>query len=303
MKELIQYNDEVTWALSQKKPIVALESTIISHGMPYPENIETARKVSEIVRENGAIPATIAIIDGNIRVGLSSDELQFLATSENISKSSIRDLAFITCNHASASTTVAATAQIAHLAGISFFATGGIGGVHLDFSNAFDVSADLYALFNTPICIIASGAKSILDLEKTLELLETLSIPVLGYQTNALPAFYSRNSPHQLTMRANSPEDIARLCLRQQALQLTQAILICNPVPEQNELPYELIEPIIKQATAEASGEVLGKALTPFLLKRVNELTNGESLKTNIALIKNNAKLAANCAVSYHQHR
>ncbi len=295
----LNFSDEVSAAIRDGKPLVALESTIISHGMPYPSNYETAIVVSETVRDNGAVPATIALIDGEVHVGLDNAAIQRFAEIETTIKASTRDLAYVIANSLTASTTVAATAHIASLAGISFFATGGIGGVHPDLCEAYDISADLLMLSQTPITVIASGAKSILDLPKTLEHLETLSIPVVGYQTSSFPAFYSYESPYPLTMKAETEKDVAKLYHQQLQLNLKQGLLVCNPVPKAFEIPFDDIDKEIQQAIKDAKGLVNGKALTPYLLKRVNELTQGKSLQTNIELIKSNAALAAKIAVSY----
>lgn len=295
----INYSDEVLSAFNEKKPLVALESTIISHGMPYPSNYETAISVSDVVRDNGAVPATIAIINGIIHIGLDNDSIKQFAEIEDVTKASTRDLAYVLNNRLSASTTVAATAHIASLAKIFFFATGGIGGVHPDLAHAYDISADLGVMAQTPITVIASGAKSILDLPKTLEHLETLSVPVVGYKTTTFPAFYSHESPYELTMKADSAADVANQFYLQQQLGLKQGMLVCNPVPKHAEIPYDEISIEIEKAIADAKGHIKGKALTPYLLKHISNTTQGRSLQTNIELIKCNAEVAAKIAVSY----
>lgn len=303
MNPSIRFSDEVLAAKAQNQPIVALESTIITHGMPHPENINTALSVCEVVRSQGVVPATIAVINGEIRVGLDNGELEQLATLANVVKASAFDLAYVQMKQLNASTTVAATSHIAAMAGLHFFATGGIGGVHKQLSEHFDISADLAILAKTPITVVASGAKSILDIPKTLEHLETLNVPVVGYQTDRFPAFYSRTSPYPIAMRVDSPEAIAKLFQHQQHLHLNQAILVANPVPEEDSIPFETLQPLIEKETAAAATKAPGKALTPYLLKRINELTEGKSLQTNIALIKNNALLAAQTAKAYFQEK
>jgi len=288
-------SEEVKHALATKAPIVALESTIISHGMPYPDNIETALSVENILREQGVVPATIALHQGKIHIGLNEAIMMHLATKPDIFKASRRDLAYAISHQLSASTTVAATMFIAHAAGIQLFVTGGIGGVHPGLSEYFDISADLMELGQTPVTVICAGAKSILDLPKTLEVLETQGVPVIGYQTDVFPAFYNRESALKLTHREDTPEAIAKFIQIQQALNLKNGLLVANPIPKDASLADEDIYPFIEQAQLEATA-IKGKDITPFLLKRINELTEGKSLKANVALIKNNALLGGKIA-------
>lgn len=295
MRSLIQFSEEVQQALQEKRPVVALESTIISHGMPYPQNIQSAEEVEGILRECNVTPATIVLHKGKIKVGLDKEKLSFFAHDTGILKASRRDIAHFLQKQESASTTVAATMYCAKLAGIPIFVTGGIGGVHPNVGHHFDISADLMELSQTPITVICSGAKSILDLPKTLEMLETHGVPVVGYQTNEFPAFYSHSSGLPLMHRLDSAEDIAELIHTQKALQLNNGIVIANPIPKEAEIPDDDISPMILQAQKEAE-HINGKAITPFLLKRIAELTEGKSLKANMALIRNNALLGAKIA-------
>lgn len=296
-KDFLVFTDEVAEALKHHQAVVALESTIITHGMPYPDNLNTAKAVEQIIREEGAIPATIALHKGKIRIGLDEQSMEELAQNKDVIKASRRDLAFCLSQNRTASTTVAATMYCAHLAGLSIFVTGGIGGVHQQVTESFDISADLTELANTPITVICAGAKAILDLEKTLEMLETLGVAVIGYQCDEFPAFYSRKSGLALSQRLDTPEDIAKLIQTHQQLNLKNGIIIANPIPENAEIPFQAIQPIIQQAQKEAKN-IKGKAITPFLLKRLSELTQGKSLKANIELIKNNALLGAKIAKS-----
>lgn len=299
-----QYLDilpEIKTAIDQGKPIVALESTIISHGMPYPKNVETAKEVEKMVRDNGAIPATIAILGGRLKVGLNNQELEYLGKSGlNVTKASRRDIPFIVSRGEDGATTVAATMIIASLAGISLFATGGIGGVHRDGENSMDVSADLNELSNTNVSVICAGIKSILDIGRTLEYLETLGVPVVGYQTDLVPAFYARSSGYSVDYRANSAKEIAASLKAKYDLELNGGALITNPVPEEFALAPKDIENTINEAIQEMNKlGITGKDTTPFLLARIAEQTKGESLDTNIKLVLNNAKLAAEIAVEY----
>ncbi len=290
---------EVAAALAQRRPVVALESTIITHGMPHPTNVATAREVEAVVRAQGAIPATIAVIDGRIRVGLSARELEFLGTARDVMKLSRADLAFALVTGRHGATTVAATMICAARAGIAIFATGGIGGVHRGAESSFDVSADLDELARTPVAVVSAGAKAILDLPKTLELLETRGVPVIGYRTDAFPAFWSRESGLAAPLRLDEPAAIAALIRARRALQLDGGMLIANPVPREHEIRQDEIAAHIAIAVAEAAPlGVSGKRVTPFLLERIVALTGGRSLATNIALIKNNAALAAAIAVA-----
>lgn len=296
---LLSLDAAVRDALAARRPVVALESTIITHGMPYPANLETARSVEAVVREAGAIPATIAVMDGRLIVGMSDATLEHLARSEGATKASRRDLAAVLVNKATAGTTVAATMIVAALAGIPVFATGGIGGVHRGAESTFDVSADLLELASTPVTVVCAGAKSILDLPKTLEVLETHGVPVLGYGTDAFPAFFSRTSGHAVGHRFDTPVEIAQVIAKQRALGLQTGILVTNPVPDSDAIDSALIDPHIEQAVQDAASRGIGgKDLTPFLLGRILELTRGRSLEANIALIRNNARLAAQVAVA-----
>lgn len=279
------------------KPVVALESTIITHGMPWPQNLETARAIEATVREAGAEPATIAVIAGRLCVGLSADQLEALAQAKQVSKLSRADMAVCIAKGGTGATTVAATMIAAHLAGIEVFATGGIGGVHRGADQSFDISADLQELSHTPVTVVAAGAKAILDLPKTLEVLETLGVPVMAYGQDVLPAFWSRGSNLKAPLRADTPAEIAKAHRMRAALKLPGGQLIANPIPPEAEIPHSEIHPIITRATqdAEAHG-ISGKALTPYLLQRIFELTDGRSLDANIALVLNNARLGAQIA-------
>ena len=303
MEKYLAYLDiqpEVAAALQARRPVVALESTIISHGMPYPENLHTAAELEDIVRQNGAIPATIAIIDGRVKIGLSREQLEFLATTHEALKVSRRDIPYILALQKSGATTVAATMILAALAGIHFFATGGIGGVHRGAAKSFDISADLTELAATNVAVICAGAKSILDIGLTLEKLETLGVPVLGYRTAEFSAFYTRRSGFGVDYRVDDPAECARVLKVKWDLNLTGGAVIANPVPPEYEADPVKINGAIEAALAEAEAQgIKGKDTTPFLLAKVKELTEGESLETNIALVKNNARLAAEIAVAY----
>lgn len=298
--ELLHFNREVFEALQDNQPIVALESTIISHGMPYPDNLITAQVVQQLIRDTGATPATIALHDGKIHIGVTDDILEILANGKDVIKASKRDIAFVLSKKLSASTTVAAATFCANLANLSIFVTGGIGGVHTKVAEHFDISADLIELSTTPVTVICSGAKSILDLPKTLEMLETHGVTVIGFGTDEFPAFYSHSSGIPLLHRLDTPEEIAHLMHYQSKLQLSNGLLIANPIPKAAEIPDVDIFPIIKQAHEEAE-HVKGKAITPFLLKRISELTAGQSLVANIKLIKNNAILGAQVAIEHQK--
>lgn len=300
MKDLpLQLAEEVREALAAGRPVVALESTIISHGLPFPDNLVAARTVETTVREAGAVPATIAVIEGRVRVGLDAAQLRALARAEGVMKLSRADLAWCIAKGASGATTVAATMICAALAGIDTFATGGIGGVHRGAETSFDVSADLHELARTPVTVVAAGAKAILDLPKTLEVLETLGVPVIGWQTDDFPAFWSRRCGLAVPLRADSEVEIARAFETRRALGLAGGQLVANPIPETAEIPLERIEPLIARAIvdAEAAG-VSAKDLTPYLLGRLGELTGGRSVQANIALVRNNARLAARIAAA-----
>jgi len=298
--DYLDIHPDVEDAIKDKKPIVALESTIISHGMPYPKNVETALMVEETVRSNGAIPATIAIINGRIKVGLTDEEIEFLATNEEIKKVSRRDLAITVAQKQSGSTTVASTMIIANFAKIVVFATGGIGGVHRGGENTLDISADLEELANTNVCVVCAGAKAILDLGLTLEYLETKGVPVIGYKTSELPAFYSSESGFDVDYKIDSTLEIAEILKTKWNLSIDGGVLVTNPIPVGFELETSIMNEAINQSIIEADNEnITGKKITPFLLSKVNEITQGKSLDANIKLIQNNADLAAKIALHY----
>jgi pseudouridine-5'-phosphate glycosidase len=301
MKNYLDISPEVAAALAENRPVVALESTIISHGMPYPQNVQTALEVEATVRASGATPATIAIIDGRLKAGLSVDEIEQLGQAGHaVAKVSRRDLPFIIAKQAMGATTVATTMMIAHMAGIKVFATGGIGGAHRGAQTSFDVSADLQELARTPVAVVCAGAKSILDLGLTLEYLETHGVPVVGYQTALLPAFFTRDSAFKVDYQLDSAAQIAQAMHAARALNLSAGMVIANPIPEQYAMPTASIDAAIDQALREADEQqILGKQATPFLLARVCELTSGDSLSSNIQLVLNNARLASAIAVAY----
>ena len=289
---------EVQQALADGRPVVALESTIISHGMPYPQNVETALNVEKIIRENGAVPATIAVIGGRLKAGLSEAEIDYLGkTGAGVTKASRRDLPILVAEGRDGATTVTTTMIIAHMAGIKVFATGGIGGVHRGAEKTMDISADLQELANTPVCVVCAGAKSILDLGLTLEYLETQGVPVLGLRTDELPAFYTRESGLGVDARVDTPEDLAAIFQAQRDLGLKTGMLVTNPIPQQYAMDKAVIDKAIDQALAESHEQgIHGKETTPFLLARVKDLTGGDSLDSNIQLVYNNARLAARTA-------
>lgn len=299
MNKYLDISPEVQQALADGKPVVALESTIISHGMPYPKNVETAMLVEKTIRENGAVPATIAIIGGRLKAGLSPEEIEYLGKSgRKVAKVSRRDLAAIVASGADGATTVTTTMIIAHMAGIKVFATGGIGGVHRGAETTMDISADLEELAHTPVMVVCAGAKAILDLGLTLEYLETHGVPVIGYQTEELPAFYTRKSGFGVDYRLDTPAEVASAFHVKRELGLEGGMLVTNPIPEKYSMDHEVINAAIDKAVAEANEQgVHGKAVTPFLLARVKELTGGDSLESNIQLVYNNAALAADTAV------
>lgn len=298
----IQISNEIKQALAVNQPIVALESTIISHGMPWPRNVETALKVEQVVRDHGAIPATIAIMDGFCKVGLNEDEIARLGQSHDVSKVSLRDMAYVLANQMMGATTVAATMRIAAMAGIRIFATGGIGGVHRGAAQSMDISADLKEMAHTDVAVVSAGVKSILDIGLTLEYLETMGVPVVTYGQDAFPSFYSSRSNFKTPLRLNHVNDLAKMLQVKWSLGLEGAVLIANPVPENLEVPMPIIEQHILDALSEADHKgIKGKDITPFLLQSIAEKSGGESLETNIELIQNNAKLAAQIAVAYCQ--
>jgi pseudouridine-5'-phosphate glycosidase len=298
-QDYLSVTPEIADALDNGRPVVALESTIITHGMPYPQNLFMARDVEAVVRANGAVPATIAIMDGELKVGVSGDDLEVLAREgHKAAKASRRDMASLLARKVMAGTTVATTMQISALAGIRIFATGGIGGVHRGAEDTFDISADLEELGRTPVAVICAGAKSILDIAKTLEVLETNGVPVLGFGTDEFPAFWARTSGHKVDQRFDTPENVADMLAIQSDLGMG-GVLIANPIPEADAWEASAIEAFITQALADADAQgIKGKAATPFLLQRMFELTGGKSLESNIALVKNNAVVAARIAVA-----
>ena len=298
MNKYLDISPEVQKALAEGKPVVALESTIISHGMPYPKNVETAMLVEKTIRDNGAVPATIAIIGGRLKAGLSPEEIEYLGKSgRKVAKVSRRDLAAIVARGADGATTVTTTMIIAHMAGIKVFATGGIGGVHRGAETTMDISADLEELASTPVMVVCAGAKSILDLGLTLEYLETKGVPVIGYGTDELPAFYTRSSGFGVDYRVDTPAQLAAMFKAQQELGMKGGMLVTNPIPEQYAMDKAVIDAAIEQAVAESKEQgIHGKETTPFLLARVVELTGGDSLESNIQLVLNNAIVASKTA-------
>ena len=301
MNKYLDVNPEVAAAIAEGKPVVALESTIISHGMPYPQNVETALNVEKIIRENGAVPATIAIIGGRLKAGLTAEEIEYFGKKgQAIAKASRRDIAVLCARGEDGATTVTTTMMIAHMAGIKVFATGGIGGVHRGAETTMDISADLEELAQTPVMVVCAGAKSILDLGLTLEYLETKGVPVIGYGTEELPAFYTRQSGFGVDYRMDSPEELAAAFKARHEMGLKGGMLVTNPIPEEYAMPLDTINAAIDQAIAECEAQgIHGKKTTPFLLARVAELTGGDSLASNIRLVYNNAKVAAQTAAAY----
>ncbi len=300
LSDYLDIHPDVENAIKNSEPVVALESTIISHGMPYPKNVETALMVEETVRSNKAVPATIAIINGKLKVGLTNDEIEYLATNEEVKKVSRRDLPITVAQKLSGSTTVASTMIIASLAKIAIFATGGIGGVHRGAENTMDISADLEELANTNVCVICAGAKAILDLGLTLEYLETKGVPVIGYKTSELPAFYSSESGFDVDYKIDSAQEIAEILKTKWDLSIDGGVLVTNPIPVGFELETGVMNDAINQAIIEAdNNKISGKKITPYLLSKVNEITQGKSLEANIKLIQNNADLAAKIALHY----
>lgn len=296
----LQMSDEVATALKERKAIVALESTIIAHGMPYPQNLDTAKELEAIIRAEGAVPATIAILDGIIHAGLDQHQLESLAKKDNVWKVSLRDLPIVVSQKYDGATTVAATMRIAHIAGIHFFVTGGIGGVHRGVKESMDISADLTEMSRTNVALISAGVKSILDIGLTLELLETLGIPVLTIGQDEFPSFYSAKSAFQSPLRLDSSIDIARMIKTKWDLGLEGSVLIANPVPAEHDIPNHIVEGHILNALDQASKEgISGKKVTPFILKKMAEITGGKSLSANIALVKHNAKTGAAIALAF----
>ncbi|WP_055667364.1 pseudouridine-5'-phosphate glycosidase [Desnuesiella massiliensis] len=298
LEKYLDINPEVKEALESGKAVVALESTIISHGMPYPKNVEMARNVENIIRSKGAVPATIAILNGVLKVGLTAEEIEYLGKTKNIIKTSRRDIPFIAANKLDGATTVASTMIIAALAGIKVFATGGIGGVHRGAAETFDISADLQELAQTNVAVVCAGAKSILDIGLTLEYLETQGVPVVGFKTEELPAFYTRKSGFKVDYKVDSAEEIAAAIKAKWDLGLKGGLLVTNPIPEQYQMDYDTINKAIEDAVKEADEKgIKGKESTPFLLAKVKEITGGASLEANIQLVYNNASLGADLAL------
>ncbi|UOE56403.1 pseudouridine-5'-phosphate glycosidase [Bacillus sp. CMF12] len=302
LEKWLEYSEEVLEAKKANKPVVALESTIISHGMPYPQNVQTAKEVEEIIRKNGAVPATIAILNGKIKIGLSDEELEFLAQSKDVEKASRRDLPYLVAKKKNGATTVAATMICAELAGIEVFVTGGIGGVHREAETTMDISADLQELAMTNVAVICAGAKSILDIGLTLEYLETHGVPVVGFETDVLPAFYTRTSPFSVNYRVDNAGEAAEMIRTKWELGLKGGVVIANPIPEKDALEEAFITNVIETALKEAKeNNIAGKKVTPFLLGKVKELTEGRSLTANIALVKHNAEVGSKIAVSLNK--
>ncbi|MCE7791790.1 pseudouridine-5'-phosphate glycosidase [Salipaludibacillus sp. CUR1] len=298
--EFLKIKEEVQRALNAGKPVVALESTIISHGFPYPQNVELAVKVEDTIREQGAVPATIAIMDGYIKIGLTTDEIERLGKSRDAFKTSIHDIPRVLAGRKDGATTVAATMFAAEQAGIRFFATGGLGGVHYGVDETFDISADLLALAKTKVCIVSAGVKSILDIPKTVEYLETAGVPIYGYETDKYPGFYIRDTG--ITIEKLDKYSIAELLKVQDKLNLNHAVSVVVPIPEEDELDAELIDKVIKEALQEAKDKhTSGKEVTPFLLSKIKDITEGSSVKANFSLMINNAKTAAQLAKEYYQ--
>ncbi len=302
MNKFVEYSDEVKEALKNNQPIVALESTIISHGMPYPDNLKTAKECENVIREVGAVPATIAIINGILKVGLSDDELYHLATAKNVLKVSKRDIPYVVANKLDGATTVSATSYIASLADIKVFATGGIGGVHRNLMKAFDISNDLESLHETNLLVVCAGVKSILDIPNTLEYLETVGVPVLGYKTKIMPAFYTKESDSEVNYKVNCANEIALIMNAKWEVGLNGGMLLCCPIPSEYSYDKELIDEAINKALKLADEKnIKGKDITPFLLANIKEITQGKSLEANIHLVKNNCRIAAEVAIAYNE--
>ncbi|MEI2665346.1 pseudouridine-5'-phosphate glycosidase [Rossellomorea sp. LJF3] len=300
MHSYVEYSEEVKEAKRKGMAIVALESTIISHGMPYPQNVKTAREVEDIIRSKGAVPATIAILNGKIKIGLSQEELEYLGQARDVIKASRRDIPYILAAGKDGATTVAATMICAELAHIPVFVTGGIGGVHRNAEVTMDISADLEELAVSNVAVVCAGAKSILDIGLTLEYLETKGVPVLGYRTDSLPAFYTRSSPYSVNYKVETAEETAGILKAKWELGLQGGVVVANPIPEEDAMDEQEMDRIIETALKEADSEgIKGKEATPFLLGKVKELTNGRSLTANIALVKHNAHIGAEIAVRY----
>lgn len=299
INEYLDINPEVAAALERGEPVVALESTIIAHGMPYPKNVETALRVHQVIRENGAVPATVGIIGGRIKVGLTDEEIEYMGKADDVAKISRRDLPFVLARGGDGATTVAATMIAAAMTGIRVFVTDGIGGVHRGAAESFDISADLEEMKNSDVVVVCAGVKSMLDIGKTLEYLETSGIPVVGYRTREFPAFYSRRSGFRNEYSLDTPEEIARLIRLKYDLGLKGGVLVACPIPEEDEIPLEKIESIIQLALDECETKgIRGKRVNPFVLDRVHQLSGGESLEATIRLVLNNAMLGARVAAA-----
>lgn len=299
IEDQIRYSLEVEKALAEKKPVLALESTIISHGMPYPENLQVAEELEKIATENGVVPATVCLMDGFIKIGLNKSDLLRLAREKGVRKVSRRDVASVLVKKEMGATTVAATMMLSELAGIKVFATGGIGGVHRGLETRFDISADLLEFTRTPVVVVSAGAKAILDLKGTLEYLETMSVPVLGFKTSTFPAFYSRDSGIRIS-QIETEKEIVEIYKQNLRLGFRTGILVANPVPEKDEIPFQEMNKFIETAllAAEEQG-ITGQAVTPFLLRKIVEISQGRSLKANIALVKNNVALGSRIAKAF----
>lgn len=301
----LTFTDDVRAALNSGQAVVALESTIIAHGMPYPDNVKTARQVEQIVRDGGAVPATIAILGGDVKIGLTPDDLEYLGREgRNIRKVSVRDLPFVVARNLDGATTVASTMRLAAMARIPVFATGGIGGVHRGAERTFDISADMTEFAESDVAVVTAGAKAILDLALTLETLETLGVPVIGYGTDEFPAFYSRSSGHAVPMRCDTPAELAGVMRAKWRMGLKGGVVVANPIPVEAEIPAREIAPVIQAAVAKADTRgIHGKELTPFLLSEIAAVTEGRSLAANMALARHNARVAAAIAVAYSEKR
>lgn len=298
-KNYLDINPEVEKALREGTPVVALESTIIAHGMPYPQNVETAAEVEAVVRKNGAVPATIGILGGRIKIGMTAEEIEYMAHAENVLKVSRRDLPLVISKKMDGATTVAGTMIAAHMAGIKLFVTGGIGGVHRGAGETFDISADLEELKMTDVTVVCAGAKAILDIPATMEYLETAGVPVIAYGIDEIPAFYSRKSGVSAVCRLDTPEEIGALIAMKEKLGLKGGVLVACPIPEEDEIPFEKMDTVIQQAVRECEEKhIIGKEITPFLLSKVKDLTEGKSLEANIKLVLNNADIGSKIAAN-----
>ena len=303
-RDYLSITPEVAQAIAENRPVVALESTILSHGMPYPENVEFAHRVEQIVKEEGAVPATLAIMDGKLKVGLTEDELMIMCKGENVAKASRRDIATYLATKQTAATTVATTMLIASLAHIKVFATGGIGGVHRGAQETMDISADLQEFANTGVCVVSAGCKSILDIGLTLEYLETFGVPVLGYKTEEFPAFFSDTSGFNVDYKVEDAKEVAKICKTKWDLELKGGVLVCNPIPHEYSMDHKIIDKAIDEALAMAKEKgIRGKATTPFLLATIKELTGGQSFASNLQLAYNNARVASQIAVEFTKLR